>query len=104
MSILAEPETEEDFNSLIGAKNFLFEFLSDGPKDWTTVKREAKVAGISERTLVRAKDMLAVKAKRFGSGKDGKWEWVLPKTAAPESKPANSQRVAALDQAPETNC
>ena len=101
-SILAEPETQEASNALVGAKNFLVEFLKDGPKESKELKREAKAAGISERTLFRAKDLLAIKAKRSGFGKDGKWEWVLPKIATPESEAANSQPLAALEQISET--
>jgi hypothetical protein len=42
------------------------------------VKNEAKAAGVSERTLFRAKTLLGVKAVRVGGiGKAGRWEWVL---------------------------
>jgi RecA-family ATPase len=101
-SILAEAETEEDCNALMGAENFLTEFLGDRPKGSKKVKLEAKAAGISERTLFRAKDLLAVKAKHCGFAKDGKWEWELPKAANPEPKAANSRSLARLEQISET--
>ena len=100
-SILAEPETQEEANALAGAKNFLTEFLKGGPQGSNELKREARAAGVCERTLIRAKDSLGVKAKHSGFGKDGKWEWVLPKAANPEPNTANSQSLAALEQVSE---
>lgn len=42
----------------------------------------AKAAGISERTLRRAKEAIGVKATRNGFGPGGGWQWSLPKADA----------------------
>ena len=55
--------------------------LSDGPVPASQVKQEAKDAGISERTLARAKKVVGVITYRQGeSGERGKgrWLWKLP--------------------------
>ena len=56
----------------------------------TDIQEEAKQAhGISERTLNRARKGLAVVAKKFPTGKDGKGEWwlSLPEQAASNPEP-----------------
>lgn len=80
-SILAEPGTQEESNATADAKGFLDEFLAAGPKDAKEVKREARSAGIAERTLIRARYITGVKAKKVGIGAGQHWEWELPKDA-----------------------
>ncbi len=46
----------------------------------TDVKKEAKEAGIAERTLWNAKRKLGIKAERGGFGQGGAWYWQLPET------------------------
>lgn len=66
------------------AKDFLEAFLAQGPQDASVVYSAATAAGISERTLDRAKKDLGVESRRKGT--EG-WEWVLPDN---ESKEANT--------------
>ena len=102
-TLLAEPENQEDTNALQGARDFLLEVLRDGPMESDALKREAKNAGVAERTLERAKNRLGVKSQKRAF--EGKWEWALPKDAKPTksaTKIANNQNLTALGQRTET--
>lgn len=66
---------DEDRSALDEAKQFLHDALFEGPKPGKEVQREAREAGVAERTLWRAKSRLGVKAKKEGAGG---WFWVLP--------------------------
>ena len=62
------------------AKWFLQDVLRIRPLAAEQVKRQARDAGISLRTLERAKKELQVKSKREGwLGEQGAWFWSLPK-------------------------
>jgi hypothetical protein len=58
------------------AEDFLQDVLDAGPVACGEVQREAKAAGIAERTLGRAKSRLGVRSRK--SSYTGKWEWHLP--------------------------
>jgi hypothetical protein len=81
-SLLAVPRDDEDKNAVQDAVETLRAILCNGMVSGDEVKREARKAGISERTLYRAKGILAVKSKLIGFGKDGKWFWSLPQETA----------------------
>jgi hypothetical protein len=49
--------------------------LAEGPVAAERVKKDARGAGVSERTLKRAKRALGVRSEKEG---DGSWSWVLP--------------------------
>ena len=57
------------------AKDFLRDYLANGPKPAPQVIREAKDAGIAKRTLDRAKKELGVRAQKHGVGG---WFWMMP--------------------------
>jgi hypothetical protein len=79
--LLATPREEEHADARSEAVEFLNDVLADGPVAASQVKEEAEDAGISERTLWRAKKVLGVLAYREGeSGGRGKghWFWKLP--------------------------
>jgi hypothetical protein len=101
-SILAEPETQEESNALADAKDFLNDFLKDGPQHSKEVERAAKAAGVAERTLLRAKPALRIKAKKIGIGKGQHWEWELPKPANGDPKAAINSDLAAFEENAET--
>jgi hypothetical protein len=101
-SLLAEPETQEESNALADARNFLLEALADGPADSEKLKRDARKAGHSEKTLFRAKNLLSVKAQKVGFGDGQHWEWRLPTVANEATKMANSENLAIFEQASET--
>jgi putative DNA primase/helicase len=70
-------DTQEANSALDEAREFLREILQDGPLLVDEIKAQAKHAGITERTLRRAKDKDNVKARR--QARDGippaKWPW-----------------------------
>ena len=66
---ILNPDTSE-----VGkAKDWLALQLRDMPIPALTIKADAKEAGISEKTLYRAKDALGVKSLKDGFG--GSWRW-----------------------------
>jgi AAA domain len=79
--ILAAPTDPGDRSALETAVQFLRELLTDGPLKSTEVTSHAKGAGISEKTLERARASLKCKASR--SYVDGKWRISLPTATAP---------------------
>ena len=62
---------------LAEATKFLVELLQDGPVPAIAIRTEAVEAGVSDRTLHRAKDELGVHSERRGRpGRRGRGEWV----------------------------
>jgi AAA domain len=79
--LLATPQDQEHADARSEAIEFLKEVLIDGPVAASQVKEEAEDAGISERTLARAKKAVGVISYREGeTGERGKgqWLWKLP--------------------------
>jgi hypothetical protein len=79
--ILATAQDQEHADARSEAVEFLNEVLGDGPVAASQIKVEAEDAGISERTLARAKKAVGVMSYREGgSGGRGKgqWLWKLP--------------------------
>jgi putative DNA primase/helicase len=64
------------------AESFLRGALRDGPELQQSIEARALAAGISERTLQRAKDSLGVRSHKRGLV--GPWEWSLPGEVAPK--------------------
>jgi putative DNA primase/helicase len=60
------------------AAEWLKMVLRDGPKPAVELKQLAKLDGIHERTLLRAKQRLGITARREGFGPGGIWTWHLP--------------------------
>jgi hypothetical protein len=75
--LVSSPRDPEERTAIDEAKDFLRDLLAEGGQLARDVHREAREAGISERTLSRAKSALGVKSQREGFGKDGKFYWVL---------------------------
>ena len=71
---LATPPNPEGRSEKREAIDFLREILADGPRTFKDCQQAAKEAGISERTLDRAKAALYVRSIRHGPG----WAWSLP--------------------------
>jgi putative DNA primase/helicase len=74
-SLAAGSVSPHEKSELEAAKEFLREELKDGPVWAKRVYTDARDAGISERTLRRAKDALRVKSEKVGT--EG-WAWSLP--------------------------
>lgn len=73
-------ETNEDRSQIAEAVRFLEKHLADGPVKSADLKIDARGAGISERTLDRAKTRLGIKSQK--SGLSGAWFWELPEEVA----------------------
>ena len=71
-------ETE---NKVGKATSYLRKLLKDGPMPSSKVKHRTKKAGISSRTLDRAKKQLRIKSVKQGFGDEGIWMWSLRKTS-----------------------
>jgi hypothetical protein len=77
--ILKEPVDPEQRSAFSEAKQFLSKELADGRVAAELVKKDARAAGVSERTLKRAKRALGVGSEKEG---DGTWSWVPPDEGA----------------------
>ncbi|UZR29476.1 AAA family ATPase [Methylococcus mesophilus] len=77
-ALLARAEASgslDEISALEEACAFLVELLADGPVTAKTVKQEAEDAGISERTLKRARKKLALSVTK--TGMEGGWVWSI---------------------------
>jgi hypothetical protein len=80
--ILAAGKDTGKGNALAQAEEFLLEELADGPVPVKELQQAAKYAGIAGITLRRAKDSLAIGARKRGQpGGDQSWHWELSKDA-----------------------
>ena len=91
-ALAAESEGGGDGGALAEATDFLRAELAHGRKTGTEVKAAAKSAGISTRTLDRARARLGVVAAP--DGYRGPWTWGLPNHNLPDS--ANTAKVSTL--------
>lgn len=71
-------ESKDRVNKKSVAKNFLENYLSNGPQKSTDVIQAAKSDGISEKTLQRAAKEIGVQNGRNGFGKGSFCYWELP--------------------------
>ena len=77
--VLAQENDNSSQSSAVDeAKEWLESFLAKGPMLGGKVKAEARTAGISSRTLDRAKKKLGVKS--VPEGQQGRWVWRLPES------------------------
>ncbi len=73
--------SNRDSPALLEACHVLYSILGDGPVWVNEATKLAKSAGISGRTLRRAKELLGVQSKRQGFGKDSRFYWrISPKS------------------------
>jgi hypothetical protein len=74
------PHAEDEKSATSGAKDFLREFLADGPMQAAEVEKNARENFIKISTLRRAKDSLDIRSYRSGGfGERGAWYWELRK-------------------------
>jgi hypothetical protein len=79
-SILSEQAGgNEERSAVKDAEGFLEEYLMTGARDVPDIFKEARKAGIAEKTLRRAKSRLGIKARK-STFKEG-WVWELTKMA-----------------------
>lgn len=84
--LASAPPDDEERNAQTDAASVLREILTDGPRPADDVKAEAKRAGVSERTLWRAKGKLGVRSFKDGFGEGAVWKWELPPDATDEGR------------------
>ncbi|MEM4406874.1 MAG: AAA family ATPase [Candidatus Methanomethylicaceae archaeon] len=78
--LMDEQDTGIEKYNLDEAKNFLMEFLRDGPKLSKDILKQAKEQGLSERTLRRAKQQLGITSSpEHTTGVIKHWVWKLPR-------------------------
>ena len=68
----------DDHSAVAEAEYVLYSILVEGPLPATECLKLAGDAGVSGRTLKRAKKRMGVPSWKEGSGKDCKWLWELP--------------------------
>jgi len=78
-ALLAAPSTGEERLAIDEAQEFLLTVLAEGPVACTQVVTEARGAGLSERTLRRAKAALGIESHK--PDMRSPWIWTLPKVA-----------------------
>lgn len=79
----SNPQSAEDRSALDEAKDFLRSYLSSGPQNAKSVQQAADQAGISKRTLDRARQQLRVRAQK--SKVTQNWVWTIPEQGCQES-------------------
>jgi hypothetical protein len=91
-AVLLAPTTDEVERSAgQEAISVLVDILADGPVSASEARKLARAAGVSDRTLDRAKAALRVKASRRGGlGAAGEWVWSLPLSTPTPRAPLNS--------------
>ena len=76
------------------AKDFLLDFLTDGPKPAKVVQAAARDWGHRWATIRRAKDALGVTSAKNGG--DGAWRWALPQGAQQNSMCSHLETMSTL--------
>lgn len=82
-ALLATPMDSGEGDALAEAKDVLAEILNDGRVAVNEVMRQAQAAGVSKRTLQRAKKELGVRSHKDSMG--GGWSWEMPEDGPPPS-------------------
>ena len=83
-STLLAAGSSEERDALTEACDILADLLSTGPMGARDVLRQSGDAGVSKRTLDRAKKHLGVESRKRGAGG---WEWFLPDRTTDDSQP-----------------
>jgi hypothetical protein len=87
--LLSAPTDDEEKGALGEAVEFLRDCLEDGQRAAKDVLREARDAGVSERTLRRAQKRLKIQPRKVGvPGSDSqRWAWELPEAEDGQQTP-----------------
>lgn len=102
-ALLASQVAESDRSTLDEACEFLVDRLANGRVKAGDVHSSAREAGISPRTLERAKKRLGVRSRKEGGvGDDGHWAWELPGAAEQPSAEPASPKIANNTRRPPT--
>lgn len=75
------PDSDED-GAMAEAMEFVGQMMEGGPVPARTIQAAAREAGVSSRTLARAKKRMGILSERV-QGSATAWQWVRPGTPAP---------------------
>jgi hypothetical protein len=75
-ALLSIPTSPEERTALDEARDFLRDILAEGAMNAKDVFKKAKEVGIADKTLQRAKKLLAVVSQKLEF--KGAWHWMLP--------------------------
>jgi len=92
--VLGNVEMQQDQSERREAKEWLKDFLADGPVAVKKIQGEAKAAGLSWMTVRRAKEALLVVASK--SAYQGGWQWRLEDAQHEDAHPIDT-RVSAFE-------
>ena len=81
-AVMAADGDEEERSARTEAVDWLRSVLSDGPMLVRDLQRESKDAGLSWRTVKRAKAQAGILSRK--SGYRGPWEWFIPEAEGPK--------------------
>ncbi len=84
---LGDPQFPEDREEQRTAASFLWDLLADGDVLSKDVFRLARENGFSDKAIRKARGALAIKPRREGFGRDGRWYWGLPKVPTKMTSP-----------------
>jgi hypothetical protein len=73
-------DRQAEQNALADAEQFLKFELRSGARSVKELREETNKAGLSWRTVERAKGKLGVQARHTGFGQEVEWQWHLPYT------------------------
>jgi hypothetical protein len=93
---LLDAPSEDERTERDEAVDLLREELAVGPRPVKEVQAVAREAGISTRTLERAKSALGIRARKEGFGKG--WNWALPEDRHDEDRHSRISEVAAFGE------
>jgi hypothetical protein len=82
--LLQEPADDEERSAGEEAEVWLRDALAKGQRRADVTVRAARAAGISERTLRRARKRLEIRSEKQAGSLDGPWYWVPPWPATPK--------------------
>jgi hypothetical protein len=78
--LLASAANDEERDAVAEAVEVLRAILATGPVPAEDVKKEAREAGVAEKTLLRAKAVVGVTSRKVGFTGKGIWQWSLNET------------------------
>lgn len=90
----ARPAREEA-GAVDEARQFLLYLLSNGPLAFSEIEEAAKLEGISEKTLRRAKELAGIESRKDGFG--GGWVWAISEDGHTKMAKPNTQHLAIFD-------
>jgi putative DNA primase/helicase len=93
---LDQSNKSEEYTAIEEAEDFLSEILADGERSQQQIELSAKEAGISWKTVMRAKKQLEIVSRKTGFN-DG-WVWQLPAKMVKITEDDHTESLAIFDE------